>query len=224
MATPLVEPLNAAPLAPAVEPTNPQAQPASEASPPAQAAPGEAEGGSGLPPEVLQIPAFQGLLAGEPAAISASLEDFQKRPEAKVIQSAIPFLQKAGIGTYRSLGGDLAVLFNQFYISGQELKQADQAGKLLEVAPAFDQVNQSISGLGADAHPSLKERQVPGALKTAPANPPQSASPVSTPPPSAEKDIKAQQARMKNMQPGAPTSGPSPGAGRLLNNILKPVL
>jgi hypothetical protein len=31
-------------------------------------------------------------------------------------------------------------------------------------------------------------------------------------------------ARIKALQPGAPTSGPEPGAGRLLNQILRPVV
>lgn len=222
MADMLVEPKTAAPAAPAVEPTNPAAS--QEAPPEAQAGAGEAGQAAGIPDEVLQIPAFQGLFAGSPAAVSASLQDMMKRPEAKVIQGAMPTLQKAGIGTYRSLGGDVVALFNQFYITGEELKQADQAGQLEQVAPPFDAVNQQIASMGADAHPSLQQREVPGAFKQAPANAPQMASPVSAPAPSTPKDIKAQQARMKNMQPGSPTSGPKPGAGRILNNILKPVL
>jgi hypothetical protein len=219
---PLVEPKMAPAAAPAVEPMNPQD--ANMGAPAAQAAPGGAEAAPSIPDEVLQIPAFQGLFAGEPAAISAPLSTFAKRPEAKVIQNALPALMQAGIGTYRSLAEDTAVLFNQFYLSGEELRAADEAGRLQEIAPPFDAVNQQISGMGKDGHPSLKERKVPGAFKQASANPPQSASPVSMPPPSSEKDIKAQQARMKNMQPGAPTSGPVPGAGRLLSNILKPVI
>ena len=168
---------------------------------------------------------MQGLFAGSPPALSAPLAEFAKRPEGQLIQKNAPMLQKAGMGLYRSIGGDLGVMFNSFYVSGEEIKAADEAGKLTEIAPPFDAINQQIAGMGADAHPALQKREQPQGFKTAPAkNPPQSQSPVRMPPPSAEKDIKAQQARMKNMAPGSPTSGPKPGAGRMLNSILKPVL
>jgi hypothetical protein len=229
LASDLVQP-NAAPVA--VQPINPQAaaapedaQALKEALPSAQAAPGEAGEAPALSDDLLKIPAMMGLLAGQPAALSAPLETFQKKPEAKIIQQNLPALESAGMGRYRSLAGDTAVLFNRFYVSPEEIQSADQAGQLTQIAPPFDQVNAAISGKGAKDHPALQEgRKVPGGFKMGTPNPPQSASPVSAPPPSAEKDMRAQQARMKNMQPGSPTSGPKPGAGRLLNQILKPVL
>lgn len=202
-----------------VTPTSPTAPPQ------APVASGEAATGGELSDDLLRIPAVSGLLAGEPPALSTSIADMDKRPEGKVIENNLSGLKKAGVGLYRSLQGDVGVLFNHFYITGEELKAADEAGKLQEVAPPFDAVNAQISSMGADQHPALKKREVPQGFKTAPApTPPQSGSPVTAPAPPTKSEAEIQQKRMANMQPGSPTSGPKPGAGRMLNSILKPVL
>ena len=178
-----------------------------------------------MPDEVLQIPAMQAVFAGQPAAVSASLKDFTNRPEAKLIASNKDGLMKAGLGLYRSLGGDLGVIFNQLRISGEQIKAADQAGTLLEIAPPFDVVNQQVAQSG-EANPVLSA-QPPAGLASggAPAAAAQMGSPVRPPAPlpaSSQKSIT--NARLKNQTAGTPTSGPKPGAGRILNNILKPVL
>lgn len=174
----------------------------------------EAKGG--FSDELLQLPAMQALFAGSPPAVSTPLAEFAKRPEAKVLEDHKDDLMKAGIGFYRSLGGDLGVLFNQLHIAGQDLQEADKAGRLLEVAPPFDQVTQEVMGSGED-NPVLSA-QVPGGPKTA--------APQSVPPSPQPASVQNKQAtaRIKNIQPGAPTSGPAPGAGRIINNILKPVV
>lgn len=174
--------------------------------------------GDGLPDELLQIPAMQALFAGSPPAVSTSLKDFSKRPEAKIIEQSKDAIQKAGIGLYRSLDGSLGVLFNQLRIAGQDLMQADKEGRLLEVAPPFDQVSQSISASG-DQNPVLSA-EVPGGAKTPGVPPP---SPMPAPAPASVQN-KITTARLQNIPPGSPTSGPAPGAGRILNNILKPVV
>lgn len=203
MAEPLVEPLSAATAAPTVEPT---------ADAPTKAT-------SGLPSELLQLPAFQALFAGQPPALSASITDFAKRPETKLVADNKAGLMKAGIGFYRSVGGDLGVVFNQMFISGEELKAADSAGQLLEVAPPFDTVSQSVAQSGAD-NPVLNA-QTPSGPRGAPVpTPPQSGGKS----PSAASQRKVTAARVTNIQPGPPTSGPAPGQGRLLASILKPVI
>lgn len=190
------------------------AAPATEQSPKAS--------GGGIPDEVLQIPAMQALFAGSPAALSASLAAFSNRPEGKLIQSNKDVLMKAGMGLYRALDGDTGVLFNQMYVNGAELQQADKAGQLAQIAPSFDSVNQSVGQSGAD-NPVLKSGNVPNGFKTAsvPAAP-QANSAV--PPASAGVQRTAQKARTANMTPKGPISGAKPGAGRLLNSILKPVI
>lgn len=207
MAEITVEPRNAA------VPANPE--PESNPASPAAA----------LPDELLQIPAIQALFAGSPPAVSAPLEDFSKRPEAKLLLSNKDALLRAGMGLYRSLGGDLGVVFNQLYLNGAELQAADKEGRLLQLAPSFDQVNQSIASSGQN-NPVLIARGPSGGAAGSPIpNPSQSASPIRSPAPlpaSAQKSLTS--ARIKNQMLGQPSEGAKPGAGRLLNSILKPVL
>lgn len=212
IAPPVVEPLDtAAPAAPEVVPTDPAAA-----------------SSSSLPEDLIAIPAFQGLLAGAPPAVSASIQDFANRPEGQLIQQHKESLLRAGIGLYRSIQGDLGVLFNQSYLSGEELKTADKEGKLSSIAPPFDQVNAQLAASGAD-NPILKAQSPTGGapkMGGAPSIlPPVSSTPAPPPspgmPPSPQKQIGA---KMRNLAMGGPTSGPRPGEGRLLNQILKPVL
>lgn len=210
MAQTLVEPLNAAqtPAPVEVEPT---------VKPPETAQDGPAT--STMPDSLLKIPALQGLIAGQPPALSANMATFAKLPEAKLIMDNLSSLTKAGIGRYRSLGGDLGVLFNSFYVTPDEIKAADAEGKLTELAPPFEAVNQQLATAG-EAHPALNHPGPPEQFKqAAPPTPPQAASTGGGLPPSAQKALA--QARAKNMSPGMPTEGAKPGAGRLLNNILK---
>lgn len=191
------------------------------APPEAQAEAPQAAGAGAIPEDLLKIPAIQGLIAGQPGAVSAPIAEFAKRGEAKLVVEHKDALLKAGMGLYRSLDGQTGVIFNQLYVNPEEIKQADQAGQLLEVAPPFDVVNQALSKAGL-AHPVLSHSgEAPPAAAGAPIpTPPQaSAAPI---PASAQR--KTQAARLANLAPGGPTTGASPGAGRLLNAILKPVV
>jgi hypothetical protein len=178
---------------------------------------------SDLPDEVLQIPAVQGLIAGSPVAVSAKVKDAEKTEQGKLIIDNAKELQNNGIGFYRSLSGDTAVLFNTLHINGEDIKKADKAGKLLEIAPPFDQVNSDIAKMGPDAHPSLNSQGVPGGPASPQgALPPQSQQMPMPAPPSASAD--RLRAQIANIKPQAPTAGARPGAGRLLNSIYRPVL
>lgn len=180
----------------------------------------EAPETSELPDELLQIPALQGLFAGSPPAFSASLKEFEKRDEAKTIAKNKDALMGAGMGFYRTLDGARGVVFNTLYVSPDDIKAADQSGQLATVAPEFTQVNDQIATSG-EANPVLQAQPPTGmANPPAPTNAP-GAMPAPLPA-SAQKTLTNQ--RSKNLQVGAPTTGPEPGAGRLLNSLLKPVL
>ena len=203
------------------EPNPPAAAPEEAPAPQAEA--------KTLPKDLMRIPAMQGLVAGSPAAISAPLAEFAKRGEAKTIAEHKDLLMKAGMGFYRSLDGQTGIIFNQFYVHGDALKQADAAGQLSQIAPPFDAVDHALSKAGL-MHPALSH---PGVPPAAPAAPPVMAPPqmaqapapqANEPPMPASAQRKLATARVSNLQPGSPTSGGSPGAGRLLNSILKPVL
>lgn len=209
----------------------PDAETSPEVTPQAPETPPTEGGDAKIPDEVLKIPAIQAILAGQPAAVSAPLKEFSARPEAKAIIKNAPTLQQAGFGLYRSLSGDLGVLFNQMHIHGEDLVNADKAGKLTEVAPPFDQVNDAVGKSGKD-HPILKTQGVPNGFKSAtPVQPPQASPEVTNPAPAPQSmggpgpaQLQANRARLQNLAVGGPISGPRPGAGRILNNVLKPVV
>lgn len=204
-------------------------------APDTEAAP--AEGTQALPPELLQIPALQAVLAGTPPAVSASLADFDKRPEGKLITDHKDALLDAGFGFYRDLTGKLGVIFNQFDIHGEDIKAADQAGKLTQVAPPFDVVNAQVSKMGVD-HPAL-QRETPSTFKAAaPPAAPQAASgalpitaapggastPPNVAPAPASVQRKLMQQRIANMKPASPVTGAAPGGGRVLGAIQTPAV
>lgn len=202
-----VEPLSGAaplPVTPAVS------NEADGALPPDAAAPAP----SALPDDLLSIPAIQGLMAGQPGALSANIEEFTNRPEGQLISANKDALAGAGVGIYRSLDGGLGVLFNSQFVSDQDIKNADKAGKLTEIAPPFDQVNAQL-GQNPAAGPAV--------APAGPATPPP-ASIGALPDASAPPSRKAIMAKIANLNPGTPTSGPAPGAGRILSQILKPVI
>lgn len=183
------------------------------------------EGGTELSDELLQVPAVQGLMAGAPGAFSAVLSTFEKAPEAKLIAANKDPLMQAGIGFYRSLDGQKGVVFNGLFVSGDEIKAADQAGQLDTVAPPFEQVNAEIAKSGA-ANPVLAEGERPSGMKMggpAPAAAPigvaANVKPLAA---SAQRDLAND--RTKNLMPSQPAGGPKPGAGVLANQLLRPVI
>lgn len=143
-----------------------------------------------------------GLLHGAPPAVYAEVTS--KAPEVAVVVKHQKALEDSGFGFYRSKDDTLTVLYNSVYVSPEQLKEADEAGKLTEVAVPLDQATSQFEGAASGVAPSAG----PGVA-------------ASGSPPSAGAQKKVTTARLKNLQPGSPTSGPLPGAGRILNNILK---
>lgn len=164
-----------------------------------------------LPDTLLQMPVFQGLFAGQPPAVSIKFAEFGQLPESATISKNKDGLIAAGINFYSNLAGDAGVLFNSRFISGEEIKAADASGELAGIAPPFAEVSQQIAASG-EANPVL---QAP-----AEAMPPATVQPAMPAPPAGVQK-KVATARLKAAQPGAPSSGPRPGAGRLLASILK---
>lgn len=213
----IVEPNENAPAAPPeVEPNQPQ-----EDTAPSPVA---------LPPALLKMPAMQALVAGSPAAVSDNIKDFSKRGEAKLFVEHKDALAKAGFGFYRSLSGDIGVVFNMLHLHPQDLIAADKAGQLKTLAPDFDVVDHAVSKSGHN-NPVLSRQSVPnGPAAPRAVMPPQMNSGGAMPPapaasaPPASAQRKALQARISSLNPGAPTSGPAPGQGRLLASIMKPVV
>lgn len=207
------------PLAPAeVAPTAPAAAP-----PPSEP---EEAAETQLPEELLAIPAVQAVFAGTPPAVSMKIANAGQRPEVKAIAENKDALLGAGMAFYRSLSGELGVMFNILKLNPEDLKAADKRGVLRQIAPDFDLVNHEVSKLGTQ-HPAFSAGEpgaaVPPAMSV---GAPQAASGQLSlsPPPPASVQRRLAQERLKNLTLGAPSTGPAPGAGRLLNSVLKPVV
>lgn len=156
-----------------------------------------------IPDEVLQIPAFAGLLRGSPPAVSAPREP--RTPEYDVIERNAESLLASGFGFYRPLDDSGTVVFNTQFISAEELQVADKSGKL-------DQLTTPVGELTAAFNAELGDDGATPAAAAAPPPAPMSPTPVVP---------QVNNLRKTNLQQGAPTSGPAPGQGRILNNILK---
>lgn len=181
-------------------------------------------GGVELPDELLKIPAVQAITAGQPAAFSALLTEFEKLPEAVIIADNKDSLMKAGYSFYRSLDGNFGVVLNQLFVSPDEIKAADQAGTLQEIAPPFTELNAAIGSSGGD-NPVLQENARPSGFKigsAAAAPAPPSVSKSKPPPAGVQKTLASK--RSQNMQPTSPTAGAGAGQGNLLRSIMRPVL
>ncbi len=182
------------------------------ATPAAPAAPAEEGDTAGLPEELLAQPFMNALLQGKPAAVYVQNES--PPPEAQLILDHADALGEAGFRIYPSTTKPVTVFFNALALSPDDLKAADEGGKLDAVAVPFEELQEVFAGArkGVETAPT-DESGAPMAPSAAPA-------PANTPP----TNPKLAAARIKNMSPGTPTSGPAPGQGRLLNNILKPVV
>lgn len=203
-------------ITPAPAAPEPAVSPTPAPSTPAETGSASENTPAGIPPEVAKFPPMLAVLAGQPPAISTPVANKDERL-LKVWQDREK-LVKAGIAFYRSLSGDIGVIFNSLRLHPETLKQADRAGKLLEVAPPYDAVEKALAGKPLD----LEGFQAPEGLPQLPApETPQAAqSPVAPPSASAQKAIATK--RMAALQPKEPTEGLKPGAGRVLNAILTP--
>lgn len=197
------------------------AAPETPVEPAAGAAPAAPASKGNLPDDVLRIPAMQAIMAGSPPAFSADFATFEKTPEAKTIATNKDALMGAGIAFYHARMGNLGVVFNQLKISPEQIKQADEAGQLSQIAPPFNDLNTAVKASGEN-NPVLSASAPSGGLASpTPPNVPQTASGAMPAPAPASVQTKLAGVRAKNSQAGSPTSGPKPGSGRLLNAILK---
>ena len=164
-----------------------------------------AEDGEGLPDELLAQPFIAALMQGTPPAVYVP-NDFTS-PEVELVIKNAEALGNAGFRIYPSKSKPVTVLFNAVKLSPEEVSEADASGKIDQIAIPFQELQEVIAGASGEA--------------ASPA--PAAAAPVSTAPvPMADERVTS--ARVKNLVPGTPTSGPTPGQGRLMSNISKPVI
>lgn len=167
-----------------------------------EVAPTEDNDTSGIPEAVLELPIFQGLLTGAPAAVYTP--SGTKTPETETIVKYGKELNQAGFGFFRDSKNKLDVFYNTSFLSPEFIKTAADKNKIPEVASPLSEVNAAVSA--AVGPPAGEVAPMGGSTEMNLPN-----TPVNT-------------ARINNLQPGSPTSGPQPGSGRILNSLLKPTI
>jgi len=177
-----------------------------------------------MPPELAKIPALAALANGSPPATYGPLKS--EDPQLKVIgkKENAEALKKMGFAAFESESqpGNF-VLFNGLLVKPQEVMDADKAGQLDSIAVPFQQLAASFESARLDGGSS--EVPADGApAAPAPAGEAAAAPMPSAPPAPAGAQKRLLAARVTNLQPGSPTSGPAPGRGRVLNAISKPVV
>jgi len=192
----------------------------STATNPPAPAPAAEDGAGGIPDAVLAIPEFSGLLQGKPAAVSIDKDD--PSPESALIGENQQPLFDAGFGFYAAKDGVTHVMFNTQFTDQASIEAADAAGKLDEVAVPFGELKASfeVAAGRAASEGSAPTSEAPPAAAPEAGGPAQ----VAPAPPAASLDKKLATARIKNLAPGGPASGPTPGQGRILNSLLAPTV
>lgn len=192
-----------------------------ESAPPVEAAPEPAAADS-LPPAVLKIPAMNALLNGSPPATYGPLKS--KLPEVETLTKHADDLKKAGFAAFKSESmPDNFVLFNGLIIKPEEVMQADKNGQLDSVAVPFETLVKSFDKAKHSADVNTADAAGPSASEAAPGAAVAAPMPVGAPAPAGAQN-RLLSARVMNLAPGGPTSGPAPGRGRVLNAISKPVV
>lgn len=169
-----------------------------------------------IPDAVLQVPAFRALLQGKPPAVSVSIGDAKANPELQAIEAHVESLLYSGFGLYQSKDGQTAVFYNSQFIDGNAIKLADEKGKLDAVAAPYSELKNFFDQNIGEAATAAPPTDAAAPAAPAPA--------VAGTPPSSAAQTKLAGARVRNLTPGSPTSGPAPGQGRVLNAILKPTV
>lgn len=182
-----------------------------------------------IPENVLKLPLFGWIATGKPPAVRFQPGAFY--PELKPILSALPKLVKSGFDVYNSVQGD-NVLFNPLVMPRAELSAIDKSGKLAQLIPDYgtltgklptemtDKDAQEVHQIGQDAHAGLVQEGF-GAPPPAASN---AQPPPQAPAPPPVKQAALSKVRVAALQPGAPTTGAYPGAGRAINTLAKPVI
>jgi len=181
-----------------------------------------------IPDALKSNKAFKDVLTGAiPGVVVAAGQYYPSAgPAVKHMEDVL----KLGLDFYFAYDNSTA-LFNPAKITEQELQAADKAGKLNQVLPDYGVLtgekpeappaNGAANGApaGSPSAPTL------GAEAPAPTNQPGAAAlNASVPPPDPKILSQLNMARIKNVTPGSPSSGPVPGSGRVLTGLLKPAI
>lgn len=158
-------------------------------------------------------PVVQAVSAGVVPAVSGPAAG--GNPILDEIANANEALIASGLDLYQSVDGQTAVLFNPKMVSGDEIAAADQSGQLAAVAVPFEQVVLGMTGQEMPAASTGKPVAQPPPIKGTPEG---FVSPGAATRGPGRVTQSLMKQRLKNLS-GGPESGPSPGAGRIVNGI-----
>lgn len=161
---------------------------------------------SGLPPEILEMPIFKGILEGSPGALWTPTGD--KSHEAVTAVKNGKALNEVGIFFFRDKPSGLDLIYNAQYIDPSLVEAAAKKGKLKEIAQPLAETVAAFNG-AAGVTPVAKEGE---------------SLPAAGAPSSVPVDSALNTQRVNNLSPQGPTTGPLPGAGRILNSIATPTV
>lgn len=160
------------------------------------------EESSEVPAEILALPIVGSLLDGSTPAIYN--ESGAKSKEIDTVIKNGKSLKEIGIEFFHDPKAKLDLAYNTQYIDPAFVKAAAAKGKLKEIAESYTEVSARINAAIAPA--SVGAAPMGGSTEMNLPN-----TPVTT-------------ARINNLQPGSPTSGPAPAQGRVLNSLLRPTI
>lgn len=186
------------------------------------AEPAAAEGNApifNLPEEVAKLPVVKRISIGSPPAVR--VEPGQHFPELKAIEDNIPDIVVAGLDFYQSKEGD-SIMFNPLFIGAEELKAADAAGRIKEVIPSYSELMgkkpTTMSEEEAKKQPARRDKLKKDLMNKL-GSPTAASEGTAVPPATAKTQNTIAKSRLP--EPQSPTSGPRPGAGRIINNLLE---
>lgn len=161
------------------------------------------EESSGVPAEVLELPIVRGLLEGSPPAIYN--ESGAKSEEINTVIKNGKSLKDIGIGFFHDPKAKLDLAYNTQFISPDMVKEAAKKGALKQIAESYTEVSARINAaVGAPAAGGAALVGGDMSLNL--------------------QDSQINTARVNNLSSGSPSSGAQPGAGRVLNDLLKPTI
>jgi hypothetical protein len=153
-----------------------------------------------LPPELANEPAIQSVVTGQPPAIYATIEEADSNPLVKSIIEKAPYLMNAGLAILSD--ENVGVLFNPTLVSSEDIMTAISEGTLDSLAVPINMLSEALGEVTAGA---------PGAA----------------PPPvvgGGGPNPKVQKARAENLETQPPGNRANPAAGRVINELTKPVI
>jgi hypothetical protein len=195
-----------------------------DANKPSAATPAAPQGGAQVQSVADKFPLLHDLVAGDVPGVYAP-KGFKPSPELAAMTN-MKMIKTLSLGIYRPKDPDVAaVMFNPAKISIADLQAADKKDELTKIlTPITKYAGGPAQGgpapVGDGPMGGLNGQNAPAAQGGAQLSP-EPTQVMPRPTFGAEAQKMAAEMRSKNFAPQAPTAAPMPGAGNILNGLLK---